>query len=225
MQKGKIFVIEGTDSSGKETQTNLLTQRLENEKFNIMKISFPRYESPASSLVKMYLSGEFGNKADDVSAHAASIFYAVDRYASYKKEFGSFYENGGIIIADRYTTSNMVHQAGKIDDKIKKDEFLDWLYDLEYNKLGLPEPDLVIFLNMPTKYAEELMKNRKNKITNQEKKDIHEKDEKHLKKAYKNACELAKKYNWREINCVKNEKIRTIEDIHEEIYRLVKESL
>lgn len=222
MKKGKIFVVEGTDSSGKETQSKLLAQRLKKENLQLMEISFPRYESESSALVKMYLSGELGDNATDVSAEAASIFYAADRYVSYKKEFGQFYNNGGTIIADRYTTSNMVHQASKIENQEEKEKFLNWLFDLEYNKLQLPKPDAVIFLNMPTKYAEELMKNRKNKATNEEKKDIHEKDTKYLEKSYINACSIAKKYNWIEINCVKNGKIRTIEDIHEEIYQKIK---
>lgn len=225
MKKGKLFVIEGTDSSGKETQTKLLAERLKNEEINLLEISFPRYESPSSSLVKMYLSGEFGENANDVSAYAASVFYAADRYAAYKKEFGQFYENGGIIIADRYTTSNMIHQAGKIDNKNEKNDFLNWLYDLEYNKLGLPIPVVTFFLNMPIEKTKELMKNRKNKITNEDNKDIHEKDEEYLKKSYENACELAKKYEWKEVKCVKNNEIRTINDIHEEIYSIIRSYL
>lgn len=222
MGKGKIIVIEGTDGSGKQTQTNMLAERFRKEGLNFMTLSFPRYESEASSLVKMYLAGEFGKKAEDVSPYAASTFYALDRYASYKKEYGDFYENGGIILADRYTTSNMVHQAGKITDEAEKEKFLNWLYEFEYKTLGIPEPDTVIFLNMPRKYALELMKDRENKITHGIKKDIHEADEKHLEKAYENACGLAKKYNWKEVNCIANGKIRTIEDIHEEIYKIVK---
>ena len=222
MKKGKILVIEGTDGSGKQTQTKMLAEKLEKEGMPFMEISFPRYEKTSSEFVKMYLNGEFGEKAEDVSAYTASTFYALDRYVSYKKEFGEFYNNGGIILADRYTTSNMVHQASKIQDDKDREKFLNWLYDYEYKILAIPQPDTVIYLNMPRKYAIQLMKDRENKITHQVQKDIHEKDEEYLQKAYENACNLAKKYNWEEINCIENEKIRTIEDISEEIFNKIK---
>lgn len=225
MKNGKLFVIEGTDGSGKQTQTEFLAKKLKEEKYKYMQVSFPCYDSPSSSLVKMYLAGEFGQNANDVSAYAASSFYALDRYAQYKKDFGKFYEDGGIIIADRYTTSNMIHQASKIEDEKEKEKFLDWLNSFEYEILKLPKPDLVIFLNMPTKYATQLMKDRENKITKQATKDIHEKDTNHLEHAYNNACNLAKKYNWKEINCIKNGEIRSIEDIHNEIYNIIKKCI
>lgn len=219
---GKVIVIEGTDSSGKETQTKRLYEKLLNGGVEVKKLSFPNYESPACEPVKMYLAGAFGDKALDVSPYPVSTMYAIDRYASFKMEWEKFYENGGVLVTDRYTTSNMVHQASKISDEVKKDEYLNWLVDLEYKKIGIPEPDMVIFLNMPTEMAAKLMAERKNKITGEEKKDIHEKDLEYLKKSYDNACKIAKKYSWQEIKCVENGNLKTIEEIGEEIYSLVK---
>ena len=219
-KKGKLFVIDGTDGSGKQTQFNKLKERLDQENIDYKTVSFPNYDSPSASLVKMYLSGEFGKNAKDVSPYIASTFYAADRYATFKKEYEEYYNNGGIILADRYTTANMVHQAGKIDNKDELEKFLDWLWDFEFNLYGLPVPTEVFFLNMPVEKSLELIKDRDNKFTNTAQKDIHESDVNHLKDAHKAACYVAKKYNWYEINCVdSNNNIRTIEDIHEEIYR------
>lgn len=222
---GKLIVIEGTDSSGKETQTKKLYERLANEVEKVRKISFPNYESPACEPVKMYLAGAFGDNALNINPYPVSTMFAIDRYASYKMNWESFYNAGGIIVTDRYTTSNMVHQASKIENIDEKSKYLGWLEDLEYNKMGIPKPDLVIFLNMPTEMAVKLMEARKNKITGEEKKDIHEKDTSYLKKSYDNACDIAKKYNWQEIKCVENKRLKTIEEIGEEIYTLVKEIL
>ncbi|MBQ9659032.1 MAG: thymidylate kinase [Clostridia bacterium] len=222
---GKLFVIDGTDGSGKQTQFQKITERLKNEGKNIKVASFPNYESDSSSLVKMYLAGEFGQNAQEISPYIASTFYAADRYATFKKELEKFYNEGGIIFADRYTTANMVHQAGKIKDEKERKKFLDWLWDFEFNLYGLPVPTKTFFLNMPTEYAIKLMENRENKITHESKKDIHESNEQHLKDAYEAACSLVKEYDWYEVKCVKDEKIRTIEDIHEEIYAEVKKYL
>lgn len=219
---GKLFVIDGTDGSGKQTQLEKLKTRMDKEGIDYKTVSFPNYSSPSSSLVKMYLGGEFGSDAKKISPYIASTFYAVDRYATFKKDYEEYYNNGGIILADRYTTANMVHQAGKINDKDERKKFLNWLWNLEFNLYGLPIPTEVFFLNMPTEYSAKLMKNRENKITHQATKDIHEKDSEHLKQAYTAACELSKEYNWYEIKCVKNGKIREIEDIHNEIYEEIK---
>ena len=219
---GKLFVIDGTDGSGKQTQLKKLEERLDKEGIDYKKVSFPNYDSPSSALVKMYLSGEFGTHAKDVSPYIASTFFAADRYATYKKDLEEHYKNGGIILADRYTTANMVHQAGKIADKQEREKFLDWLWDYEFNLYGLPVPTKSFFLNMPPDYAEELMKNRENKFTHEAKKDIHESDKSHLIDAYNAACDLVDKYNWYEVKCVKENKIRTIDDIHEEIYNEIK---
>ena len=147
MNKGKLIVLEGLDGSGKATQAKLLAAHLKEQGFSVREITFPNYESDSSALVKMYLAGQFGQHPDDVNAYAASSFYAVDRYASYKKDWGSFYENGGIIIADRYTTSNAVHQCSKLPPE-QWESFLGWLFDFEFHLLGLPAPDEVIYLQV-----------------------------------------------------------------------------
>ena len=222
---GKLFVIDGTDGSGKQTQFEQLKNRLDKEGIEYKTVSFPNYESDSSSLVKMYLSGEFGDDPKAVNAYIASTFYAVDRYATFKKGYEEYYNNGGIILADRYTTANMVHQAGKITDENEREKFLNWLCDLEFNLYGLPKPTKVFFLNMPIDKTVELMKNRENKFSHDSKKDIHERNKEHLTESYNAACSVAKKYNWNEIKCVKDDKIRTIEDIHEEIFKHVKDAL
>lgn len=222
---GKLIVIEGTDSSGKETQTRKLYEKLEKEITNVRKLSFPNYKSPACEPVKMYLAGAFGDNALDINPYPVSTMFAIDRYASYKMEWEKFYQDGGIIVTDRYTTSNMVHQASKIESIDKKNEYLDWLEELEYSKMGIPRPDLIIFLNMPTETAAELMAQRKNKITGEDIKDIHEKDISYLKKSYENACNIAKKYNWLEIKCVENGRLKTIDEIGEEIFSVVEKIL
>ena len=222
---GKLFVIDGTDGSGKQTQFNLLTEHLAKDGINYKTVSFPNYDSPSSALVKMYLSGEFGENSNDVNAYIASTFYAADRYATYTKDLKKYYENGGIILADRYTTANMIHQAGKIKDEFERQKFLDWLFDLEFNIYALPVPTKVFFLNMPLEKVKELIKNRENKFTHSKEKDIHEKDEKQLEDSYNAACSLVDKYGWKEIKCVKNGDIRSREDIHEEIYKIVYEEI
>ena len=222
---GKLFVIDGTDGSGKQTQFNQLKERLSKDKINYKVVSFPNYDSPSSSLVKMYLSGEFGTDAKKISPYIASTFYAADRYATYQIGYKDYYENGGIILADRYTTANMVHQAGKIGNKQERKKFLDWLWDFEFNLYGLPVPTEVFFLNMPIEKSLELIKNRENKFTHTNKKDIHESDKHHLMDSYNAACDVAKDYNWYEVKCVKDGKIRTIEDIHEEIYKEIKKHI
>ena len=222
---GKLFVIDGTDGSGKQTQSNLLKERLKKDGIDFKSVSFPNYDSPSSTLVKMYLEGDFGENQKDVSPYIASTFYAADRYATYKKDFEEYYNNGGIIIADRYTTSNMIHQAGIIKDKQEREKFLKWLWDFEFNLYGLPIPTEVIFLNMPPDYTEKLIQDRENKITHEKEKDIIEKNKQNTIDAYNNALELVKKYNWYEVKCVKDDKIRTIEDINDEIYELVKKKI
>lgn len=219
---GKIIVIEGTDSSGKQTQSELLYEKIKKTGIDVKKISFPNYSSPACAPVKMYLAGEFGKEPGKINPYPISTMYAIDRYASYKTSWGEFYEEGGVIITDRYTTSNMVHQASKIDEAEEKIQYLHWLEDLEYDKIGIPRPDLVIFLNMPTEFALKLMAERKNKITGEEAKDIHESDAEYLKKSHSTACEVAQIQGWQEIMCVDGERIKTIEEISAEIMEKVK---
>ena len=222
--KGKLIIIEGSDGSGKATQTEKLFQRLLFEKFRVKKIEFPNYASQSSALVKMYLNGEFGTDPDTISPYIASSFYAVDRYASFKKEWEAFYLDGGIILADRYTTSNMVHQAAKIDGDVEKDKFIEWLYNFEYHIFGLPVPDYVVFLDMPSEFSLGLIAQRASKAIDVSQ-DIHEADENYLIKSYNNANRIASKYNWHRVKCIKNSSLKTINEIHEEVYRLVKAEL
>lgn len=222
---GKLFVIDGTDGSGKQTQSKKLQERFIKEGIDFKTVSFPNYESPSSSLVKMYLSGEFGEDAKQISPYIASTFYAADRYATFKKDLEKYYNDGGIILADRYTTSNMIHQAGKIENEEERKQILDWIWDFEFNLYKLPVPTEVFLLKMPPETSIELMKNRENKFTHEEKKDIHERDKKHMIDSFNSACKVAKDYNWQIIECVKDGKIRTIEDIHEEIFEKIKKKI
>lgn len=218
---GKLIIIEsGSDASGKATQTQKLYERLIQEGYNVKKVEYPNYESESSALVKMYLRGDFGDKATDVDPYISSTFFAVDRYASYKMQWEEFYKAGGIILADRYTTSNMVHQASKMD-KEDRDKYLDWLFDYEFNLYKIPKPDCVVFLDVPVEYSKKLMENRNNKITGESKKDIHESDIEYLSKSYNNSLYIANKYNWNKINCIKKDELRSIEDIHKDIYNVV----
>ena len=215
---GKLIVIEGTDGSGKSTQFRLLTQRLEQEGRAFRQLEFPQYSEPSSALIKMYLGGEFGTKPSDVNSYAASVFFAVDRYASYKKVWGQWYEEGGLVLSARYTTSNAVHQASKEPEE-KQLDFLGWLYEFEYEKMGLPRPDLVIYLDVPTDFTEKMMRSRE-AATNTSA-DIHEQDLAYLATCRRTGKAAAAYYGWTVINCVKDNQMRSIEDIHEEIYRHV----
>ncbi len=215
---GKLIVIEGVDGSGKQTQSELLYLRLKEQGYKIIKISFPDYESESSALVKMYLRGDFGDNPEDISAYVASSFFAVDRYASFQTKWKDFYLTGGIVIADRYTTSNMVHQAGKITDVKERDRFLDWLYHLEFEMYGIPVPDLVCFLDVPPEITMEMTKKRMNKFTGEMKKDIHEMDIHHLSMAYQNAHHVVDKYGWTKISCVEQGRMMSIQDISQKIY-------
>ena len=219
---GKLIVIEGTDGSGKSTQFKALTERLHNEGTDFKTLVFPRYSEPSSALIRMYLGGEFGTNPSDVNAYAASAFYAVDRFASYKQDWGQWYDNGGVILSDRYTTSNAVHQTSK-EPKEKQAEFLRWLYEFEYDKLGLPRPDLIIYLDVPTAFTEKLMRHRE--ASTNTKADIHEKDMDYLATCRETGRAAAKFYNWTIIDCVKDGQMRSIEDIHKEIYAKVRACL
>ena len=215
---GKLIVIEGTDGSGKSTQFKLLTSRLERENVTFQKLVFPQYSEPSSALIRMYLGGEFGSSPSDVNAYAASAFYAVDRYASYKKVWGQWYEEGGLVVSDRYTTSNAVHQASKEEGENQK-IFLQWLYDFEYSQLGLPCPDLIIYLDVPTDFTEAMMRRREADTNTHA--DIHEQDLDYLATCRRTGKAAAEYYGWTVIDCVKDGAMRSIEDIHEEIYRHV----
>ena len=212
---GKLIVIEGTDGSGKSTQFKLLTERVAREGRKFQRLVFPQYQEESSALIRMYLGGQFGTKPSDVNAYAASAFYAVDRYASYKKVWGQWYEQGGLVLSDRYTTSNAVHQASKEPEE-KQGEFLRWLYEFEYDKMGLPRPDLTIYLDVPTDFTEKMMRSRE-AATNTHA-DIHEKDLEYLATCRRTGKAAAAFYNWTVIDCVRDGTMRSIEDIHEEIY-------
>ena len=219
---GKLIVIEGTDGSGKSTQFKLLTDRLTRENVTFQKLVFPQYSEPSSALIRMYLGGEFGHSPADVNAYAASAFYAVDRYASYKKVWGEWYENGGLVVSDRYTTSNAVHQASKESEETRG-EFLKWLYEFEYDKLGLPRPDLTIYLDVPTDFTEKMLRGRE-QATNT-KADIHEQDMQYLATCRECGRGAAQYYGWKIIECVRDGAMRTMEDIHQEIYAAVQQCL
>ena len=219
---GKLIVIEGTDGSGKSTQFRLLTERVAAEGRPFEKLVFPQYKEESSALIRMYLGGEFGNKPSDVNAYAATAFFAVDRYASYKKVWGQWYENGGLILSDRYTTSNAVHQASKEPEETRA-AYLKWLYEFEYEKLGLPCPDLTIYLDVPTDFTEKMMRTRE-AATNTTA-DIHEQDLEYLATCRRTGKAAAEFYGWTVINCVRDGQMRSIEDIHEEIYGHVKACL
>lgn len=218
----KLIVIEGTDASGKQTQSELLYEYFKQTNGKTLRLCFPDYDSPSSALVKMYLSGAFGSTADSVDGKIASIFFASDRYASYKTKWEHLARDpDAVIIFDRYVTSNMIHQAVKVQDEREKEAFLDWLYELEYGIFSLPKPDHIIFLQMPPDKAQELMKHRANKITSQPEKDIHESDDDYLQACYQNACYVAEKYHWTIIPCVKDGSVRPIAEIQEEIRSVV----
>jgi dTMP kinase len=225
MKKGLLIVIEGVDGSGKETQSKALYEYFAGKEIEITKVTFPRYDNSSSALVKMYLNGDFGSNPNDINPYAASTFYAVDRYAAFKEELFDFYNNGGIIIADRYTTSNLVHQGGKLKDIDEKKAYMDWVWDLEFVKYGLPVPDVVFYLDIPPEINIKLMAERKNKISNESKKDIHERSLTHLQDSYENALWLIREYRWTPVQCMEGNKLRTIEDIHSEIVKKVSEFL
>ncbi len=198
---GKLIVIEGLDGSGKSTQEELLKKKLADIGLNVNFIKLPNYDDPGCELVKMYLAGRFGNKPGDVNAYAASSFFAVDRYVSYHCFWKEKYLNGEIFLADRYTTSNAYHQLTKTD-KADWDSYLEWLEDFEYNKMGIPKPDAVIYLDMPIEVSQKLMTQRYK--GDESKKDIHEKDVEYLNNCRIAADYACKKLNWTRINCSKD---------------------
>lgn len=218
----KLIVIEGTDGSGKETQTKLLCEKLEKEGFKVKRISFPNYESEASAPVKMYLAGKFGENATEINPYPVSTMYAIDRYASFKEDWEKDYKDENtIVVADRYTTSNMLHQGTKLKTN-EINDYIEWLKDLEYKKINLPEPNVVFFLDMPTKCAESLRKARLNKITGEEKKDIHERDLNYMEQTYNKGRIIALNESWEMISCVGSLGVKPIEEISEELMKKVK---
>ncbi len=221
MMDGKLIVIEGLDGSGKATQAELLFTYLSQHGLPVAKVSFPDYESDSSALVRMYLKGEFGSHPDDVNAYAASSFYAVDRYASYKRNWEAFYQNGGIVIADRYTTSNAIHQCSKLP-KEEWDEYLKWLFDYEYRLLGIPEPDVTIFLDVAPEVSQQLMATRY--AGDESKKDIHEQDLDYQNRSHEAAVYCCNRFGWNTVACCSEGEMRPADQIAEEIISLIKRS-
>ncbi len=211
---GKLIVIEGLDGSGKSTQLDLLLDRLKGLNIDCRSVSFPDYESDSSALVRMYLAGNFGKKPDDVNPFAASVFYTVDRYASYKQNWGEYYDADGVVIAGSYTTSNAVHQTSKLN-KSEWETFLNWLYDFEYEKVKIPKPDKVIFLDMPVEVSQKLLSGRYK--GDESKKDIHESDVSYLDNCRKAAVFTANFSGWTVIPCAKDGEARTINEISDDI--------
>ena len=218
MKKGKLYVIEGLDGSGKATQAALLFKALERQGIPVRQVSFPNYASDSSALVRMYLRGDFGQDPSDVNAYAASSFYAVDRFAGCRADWGPFYESGGVVIADRYTTSNAVHQCSKLPRE-EWDDFLGWLFHYEYTLLGIPAPDAVIYLEVDPQVSQRLMAGRYG--GDEEKKDIHEKNVAYLERSARAAAYCAEKLGWHIVKCSRNGEMRTVEDIEVQIRDII----
>lgn len=220
--QNRLLVVEGLDGSGKSTQVSLLKAKLESDGTPVRQIKLPDYDDPSSTLVKMYLGGEFGKNPEDVNVYAASSFYAVDRYASFRRHWQKDYENGTLILADRYTTSNAVHQAVKLPESAWEN-YLSWLADYEYNKLGIPAPDAVIFLDMPVAVSQKLMTARYN--GEEAKKDVHEANVSYLNACRKAALFAASKLGWYVVPCADGDEPLPIAQIHARIYEIAKKKM
>lgn len=217
---GKLIVFEGIDGSGKSTQSNLLRERLRQEGVPFRSVTFPRYDNPSATLIKMYLGGEFGTRPGDVNAYAASTFFAVDRFASFRQDWQSYYDEGGLLILDRYTTSNAIHQGAKLS-KEQRSEFFRWLYDFEFNLIGIPRPDAVLYMDIDLSVAEQRILSRE--AATGVAADIHEKDLSYLGLCHDCGRQAAAELGWYAVTVATEEKQRSIEEIHEEIYRICKE--
>lgn len=212
---GKLIVFEGTDGSGKSTQFRLACEALKGQGKEFRTMVFPRYKEESSALVRMYLGGQFGSRPSDVNAYAASTFYAVDRYAGYKQEWGDYHEQGGMMVSDRYTTSNAIHQASKLPGS-EREEYLRWLGEFEYDRLGLPKPDLVLWMDMPIEKTVENLRRRESDTNTTA--DIHEVDTAYLHACYTAAAQAAAFYGWQRISCVNESgQLRSMEEIHNEV--------
>ncbi len=219
MSRGRLIVIEGLDGSGKATQAELLAKHLEKTDKHVLKITFPDYDNPSSTLVKMYLAGEVGG-LDEVNVYAASSFYAADRYISFVRSWKKLYESGYTIVADRYTTSNVAHQMPKLPES-EWIGYLDWLGDYEYTKMGLPRPDLVLYLDMLPETSKLLIKKRYS--GDESKRDIHERDFVYLQSCRKAALYAAEKLDWNVVQCSEKDSFAplSIEEISLKIQKLI----
>ncbi len=218
MAKGKLVVLEGIDGSGKSSQYKRLCQRMEEAQIAYNHIVFPRYDQPSSALIRMYLAGEFGTKPEDVNAYSASTFFAVDRYASFRSDWGKVYEAGGLILSDRYTTSNAVHQGSKLSEE-ELPAFFDWLQDFEHEKLGLPKPDLVLYMDVDLETS--LSRMEKRQTDTNTKADIHEQDVAYLSRCLRTAQHAAEHWGWRRVASKEGERLRSLEEINDEIYTIL----
>lgn len=219
MDKGRLIVLEGIDGSGKSTQYRLLRERFEKEKIACHSTVFPRYGEESSALIRLYLSGAFGDRPTDVNACAAASFFAVDRYASYKQDWGPIYNDGGLILSDRYTTSNAVHQGCKVPEP-ELAAFFDWLYDFEYVRLELPRPDLVIYLDVDLDTSLRRMRHREEKYHTSA--DIHEKDVEYLRSCLRTGRLAARHYGWHVVPFLKDGAEREKHEKNDEIFDLIK---
>ena len=215
---GNLVVFEGIDGSGKSTQFEMMCDRFADESRDFMKIRFPRYDKPSSALLKMYLDGEFGNDPDAVNAYAASSFYAVDRFASFVQDWRGFYENGGLILTDRYTTSNALHQGAKLPVE-RRERFFNWLYEYEFDLLGLPAPNLVIYLDIEAGQAFDRLLRRQEETGTTG--DIHEKDTSYLELCARCGKQAAALYGWHKIRCFHEDRERGAHELHREIYEVI----
>lgn len=218
MEKGKLIVLEGIDGSGKSAQYRRLCERMERDKIAYNHIVFPRYEKESSALIRLYLGGAFGSRPGDVNAYTASTFYAVDRFASYRDDWGKIYESGGLILSDRYTTSNAVHQGSKLPDE-ELPAFFDWLRDLEYKKMGLPEPDLVLYLDVDLETSRRRMRKREEK--NHTSADIHEQDSDYLARCLRTAELACQHYGWTRVPWQKDGRERDVDEKNAELYDII----
>lgn len=215
--KGLIIVLEGTDGSGKKTQSELLYSKLKEMGEKVRLVEFPRYDKPSSENIKKYLRGDFGEDASKVEPRQASTYFSEDRKAAFDEELYELYEAGWILIFDRYTTSNMLHQATKLECKEERESFLNWLEHHEFVELKLPRPDKVFFLKTNLEVTKRIVEERDNKFTNEKELDIHERDSKHLQDAINRSDELVERYGWELVNCIENNELKTIESIHQDI--------
>ncbi len=222
---GYLLTLEAPDASGKSTQSDLLCAKLKAAGFEVREKRFPNYGSDACKPAELYLSGALGDNPADTNAYAASVFFAVDRYFSYRTDWKKDLDKkDGVVLLDRYTTSNAIHQLAKISDQAEKRAFLDWLYDFEFGKLALPLPDDTIFLDVPPEVSFRLMKKRaeadKKHFT-----DIHEANKEYLVQCYEAACFAASVKKWHTVTCTKNGEMRAIDDIGDEIFAYVSERI
>ena len=222
MMQGKLIVMEGIDGCGKSTQYARLCERLDGDGVEFRRIVFPRYSEESSAMIRAYLGGQFGDRPGDVNAYAASTFFSIDRFASFRTDWGAYYKQGGLILSDRYTTSNACHQGSKVPEA-ERQRYLDWLYDFEFRLMELPKPDLVLYLDIDVETARRQMERRQSDTHTGA--DIHEKDLQYLAECLNAGHYAAAHYGWTRIRCVENGAMRSVEDIHEEIYSAVRSAL